>query len=139
MKAQYEDRPRRPKVVFWFRAYCFLVAIANLVVIWYLLALLTGGGSRPRWSTDTAFWVISLGLLAILVVPFLVGIFVPRSRWAWSFSLVLIGYGFLVCPPLLVVVIPLVIFWLKPGTKHYFGASAQPTAGGDAVSPRAPV
>jgi hypothetical protein len=44
----------------------------------------------------------------------------PRRPWAWIFGLVLICIGLtsLCCLP---VAIPLLLSWLKPETKSYFG------------------
>ena len=55
-----------------------------------------------------------------LAIPFLIGVFLPRKPWAWVYGLVLICIGLtsVCCLP---VTIPLLIHWIKPETKYYFG------------------
>jgi len=59
----------------------------------------------------------------LLTIPFAAGPFLPREPWAWIFGLVLIciGLGSACCLPF---TIPLLIFWLKPETKSYFGRNS---------------
>jgi drug/metabolite transporter (DMT)-like permease len=55
-----------------------------------------------------------------LTVPFAIGPFLPRKPGAWVFGLVLICLGLtsVCCLP---ATIPLLIHWIKPETKNYFG------------------
>ena len=64
-----------------------------------------------------AFYVV-LGLG--LTVPFLVGLVVGPARWHWVYGIVLIALGMtsICCLP---VTIPLLIGWLKPEAKAWFG------------------
>ena len=61
---------------------------------------------------------VFLGLL--LLVPFAAAPFLPRRPWVWVYDLVLICLGLTSCA-CLPITIPLLIFWLKPETKVWFG------------------
>lgn len=62
--------------------------------------------------------LIGLGLFAACLLPLLVS---PRS-WLWTYDLVIICLG-MSSACFLPACIPLLIFWLKPDTKRYFGRS----------------
>jgi hypothetical protein len=67
-----------------------------------------------------AFILMALGL--VLFVPFAIAPFLPNKSWVWIYGIVMIGIGMtsLCCLP---ATIPLLIFWLKPETRQYFGRS----------------
>jgi hypothetical protein len=71
----------------------------------------------PEARIMSVFFIL-FGLL--FCAPFVTGIFLPRKSWAWIFGLVLICIG-LTSACLLPFCIPLLIFWIKPETKTYFG------------------
>ena len=54
---------------------------------------------------------------------FSAGIFLPPRLWVWIYGIVLIAVGFTsaCCIPFCV---PLLIYWLKPEAKAYFGRPA---------------
>jgi hypothetical protein len=57
---------------------------------------------------------------AALAVVFAVALFLPRRRWNWIVGIVIIALGMTSCcfAPFL---IPLIVYWVKPETKAYFG------------------
>jgi hypothetical protein len=63
---------------------------------------------------------IMLFMGILLAIPFAMGAFLPQKPWAWVFGLVLICIGLtsVCCMP---ATIPLLIHWIKPETKLYFG------------------
>ena len=60
---------------------------------------------------------IAMGVL--FAIPFLIAFFIPRKPWAWTYHIVMICIGMTGCT--IVASIPLLIFWLKPDVKGYFG------------------
>jgi hypothetical protein len=61
-----------------------------------------------------------------LAAPFAAAPFLPRQSWAWVFGLVLICIG-LTSACCLPVCIPLLLQWLKPEMKAYYGREVKPT------------
>ena len=57
--------------------------------------------------------------------PYAIAPFLPRKSWVWVFGLVLICIGLtsLCCLP---VCIPLLIAWLKPDVKQFYGRTETP-------------
>jgi len=58
-----------------------------------------------------------------LMIPFGMGVLLPARPWAWTMGMVLICLGLTsVCT--IPACIPLLIFWLRPETKAFFGKLA---------------
>jgi hypothetical protein len=57
---------------------------------------------------------------ALLILPFAAGPLLPRRPWAWIYGLVLICIGLTSCC-CLPASIPLLLAWLKPETKAFYG------------------
>jgi len=113
-----------PPVVIWYKVY------AGLMAVMYLLVLVGGialpliapeevdldADDPPAWAVSLVVGCVSLPFAAAYVAAF----FVPVKPWAWIYHLVLICIGFTsVC--CMLASIPLLIFWLRPETKAYFG------------------
>jgi hypothetical protein len=120
-----EERP--PEAVYYFRIYAVLVII--------ILLGTAGGGVyamvKPLFSaagTSTVNdWVGGLVTAVFcggLVVPHVLALFGGRKSWVYTLSLVLIGvnlvWGICCCLP---VNVPLLIVWMKPETKRWYGAT----------------
>ncbi|QIF00154.1 hypothetical protein [Roseimicrobium sp. ORNL1] len=110
-----------PRVVLWFRVYgWFMVAyslgIAALSLVFFLMSPedldMTRGEAVVLGSILLAMGVI----FAVAHVPPLVS--APRP-WSWVYSLVIICLGLSSCA--VVACVPLLIFWLKPEVKAYYG------------------
>ena len=114
----------KPSVWTWYVAYCAFMAVMYLVCLVLGLYVIVAEPSRPGTSAEEAmvmgYVFVIFGLL--LSLPFAAGPFLPRKPWAWIFGLVLICVGLtsLCCLP---AAIPLLLGWLKPETKSYFGRS----------------
>jgi hypothetical protein len=117
-----------PKVLFWYRLYCGAMALlyvgctalAAAVVVWRKeLGDGESMGSAMFAAYGAVLIAVSLGLVAAFVATF----FLPRKPWAWIAHLVLIalGFGSACCLP---ACIPLLIHWIKPETKAWFGRTA---------------
>ena len=113
-----------PPVYKWYVAYCALMALMYLfVVVLGVLFVVYEPTSRARDAEEAKIMglvFIVIGL--ILFVPFAAGPFLPRRPWGWIFGLVLICIG-LTSACCLPASIPLLIFWLKPNSKAFFGKS----------------
>lgn len=109
-----------PRVLKWYRVYAGALAAAFLGIILLGIALPVIDPGRqddmPAWFVPAAMIGCSLPFLAAYVAAF----FVPAKPWAWTYHLVLIAGGLTsaCCMP---VCIALLIAWLKPETKAYFG------------------
>jgi drug/metabolite transporter (DMT)-like permease len=81
--------------------------------------------ARPETSRHSAEELLITGIIyavfgALFAVVYAVTLFLPRASWNWIVGIIMIALGLTSCcfAPFL---IPLLIFWLKPETKAYFG------------------
>ena len=118
----FTEQPAKPAVWTWYVVYCVAMAILYLLVIgagiFFLLA-------DPVWLEEDAMLLrvegaLFLGLGLVLMVIFAIAPFLPKKPWVWIYGIVLIGLGMTsaCCLP---ATIPLLIFWIKPETQHFFG------------------
>ena len=113
MNSQIIDKP---KVVIWFKVYS---AILSLIYFFTFIIspFLLLSNEDDLIIMGFVFLILSIPLLLICILP----IFLPRKPWVWIYSLVIIGLGMTGC--CLPVCIPLLIFWIKPEVKKYYGYS----------------
>jgi hypothetical protein len=121
-----EERP--PEAVYYFRIYAALV-ILNLLALFgwglYLMLdpIMRGGVSG---SSATGEWVIGLVLVVVGLVPLVphgIALFGGRRKWVYTLALVLIGINMLWVTCCLPITIPMLIYWMKPETKRWYGAT----------------
>jgi len=109
-------------VLTWFRVYCGLLSFVYLLCMGLGIFLLVLRPAElqndPLLSSlmGVLYLVMGLVLMAASLVPF----FVPPQPWVWIYDLVLIALGLTSCC-FLPFTIPLLIFWIKPETRQYFG------------------
>lgn len=112
----------QPPVLTWYRVYCVLMALLYLVFVAAGIFFIIAAPADRDMSAEEARLLggIMLFMGIALTVPFLIGAFLPRKSWAWVFGLVLICIGLtsVCCLP---ITVPLLIHWIKPETKFYFG------------------
>lgn len=116
----------RPGVVSWFFVYCAAMSVLYLAVSAAGAAIVFFRQSIGELDPDvgSGFWlaygVMFLVLGGGLLVLFAVAPFLPRRPWVWVYDIVLICLGMTsaCCLPASV---PLLIFWIKPGAKAWFG------------------
>jgi len=123
--AGFEGAPgdvARPGVVVWARVYSVAFAVMYFVATLGGVFVLYAAGEA---SGDKAAEAMIQGVVMVVLCPILMGLSIvaaaaPRKRWGWIINVVLIGLGCTscLCMP---ASIPLVIFWLKPETKRWFG------------------
>lgn len=111
-----------PPVWKWYVAYCALMALLYLAVTGCSAIFLVVNPAQLEMSPVEAK-IIGLGggvLGLMLFIPYAVAPFLPQRPWAWIVGLVLIGIG-MTSTCFLPIAVPLLIFWIKPETKRYFG------------------
>jgi hypothetical protein len=118
----HRDNELGRKTYFWYRVYCaVLVAIyLFLMGIGILLVFFQpeSGANSPEENLIVGLVYAILGL--VFAVIFLVAIFLPRKPFNWIVGIVMIAIGMTSCC-FLPATVPLLIFWLKPETKAFFG------------------
>lgn len=121
------EDPQGPPVWKWYVAYCALMAIMYFLLIMggVVLAIAAGSETNQREARESlVLGIITVGLGMLFLAPYAAAPFLPRRRWAWVVGVVLIGIGMTsaCCLP---AAIPLLIFWLKPENKAFFGAGSE--------------
>jgi hypothetical protein len=122
---QPEQASNTPSAVVWYKVYAGLMSVLYLAVFAIGVALIASPAWTRSGSSSDPGAMIGGGIYAaiglVVGVPFIVSLFVPPKDWVWVFDLVLICVGLLSCAcwPFS---IPLLITWLNPDVKRYFGA-----------------
>lgn len=113
--------PVQPTVVTWFKVYgwfmvAYSLAVAAISLIFYLMP-----PEKLEMGRVEAIVVgsIFLGMGLFYAIAHLPPLISGPRPWAWVYSLVVICLGLGSCA--LVASIPLLIFWLKPEVKAYYG------------------
>jgi hypothetical protein len=113
-----------PKVLLWFKIYCGFLCLLYLATAAFSLFFFFADPSDTEMSetaariTGVLLLVVGVALFCACLLPL---ILTPRP-WLWTFDLVVICLG-MTSACFLPACIPLLIFWLKPETKRYFGKS----------------
>lgn len=118
----FADTETGRKTKFWFNIYSGFMSLIYLAVVGLGVLLLFGASvSKGKDAAEMTIMGIVYGLIGLIFfLPFAIALFLPRKPWVWVYSLVLIIIGLMGCPTVFASV-PLLIFWLKPETKAYFG------------------
>lgn len=114
------------RVVFWYKVYVVAMLVLYLVlVVLFSLGWLLDEKTIVR-DVDMPVWLY-YGYLTFLLVmcwvmlaAFSFALFLNRKPWTWVYHLVMICIG-LTSPCCMPASIPLLIFWIKDDTRHYFG------------------
>lgn len=107
----------RPAVIVWYRVYT-AVGLIIYTAIPALAAFMTLAMGERHVATLLPLAVFSLVAFAFMAF-YGIATFVPYKPWGWMFGLVAIAFG--MASVLIVVAVPLLVFWLKPETKAAFG------------------
>jgi hypothetical protein len=114
--------PPQPTVVIWFKVYAgFLCLVyAALVVAGVALLFVDLDVPAEEQAGLRVATILIFSMCVPLAVIFFVPLVVPPRPWVWTYSLILICLGMTsVC--FLPFVIPLLIYWIKPDVKAYYG------------------
>lgn len=114
----------KPPVYNWYVVYCIVMAVMYLLVavvgVFFVI--------NPELMAKTNEDVMALGITGvlyivlgiILMIPYAIAPFLPPKSWVWIYGIVMIAIGMTSCC-CLPVTIPLLIYWIKPDMKRYFG------------------
>ena len=118
-----QDNELGRKTYFWYRVYLGVMVALNLCVSG-LGIFLTYFSQYAETSAETEEMFLTGIIYAVLGVPFAimfaVPMFLPRKSWNWIVGIVFIAFGMTSCC-FIPAVVPLLIYWMKPETKAYFG------------------
>lgn len=110
-----------PSAYTWFVVYCVLMALLYLAAAGIGIVFMFAEPDQDMSAEEAkVMGVVFLIVGLVFFVPFALGPFLPHKSWAWVFGLVLICLG-LTSTCCLPVSIPLLIFWLKPEMKAFYG------------------
>lgn len=116
-------QPRQPGVVLWLKVYIVLNALMYLAVAGVLVALAVFAPESLAEELGPAILLLAIaGFCVLLAVVYLAALAFPLRPWAWAYDIVLICLGFTGCLTL-PFAIALLIFWIKPEVKNWFGTS----------------
>jgi len=112
----------QPKVVFWFKIYCGVLCLLYLALaaVSLLFFFMDPATLNMTPGTATLWGVLLLVMGLVLFAGCLVPLILRPRPWLWIYDTVIIALG-LTSPLFLPASIPLLIFWLKPETRIYFG------------------
>jgi len=123
---QYSLNPATPPVYKWFIVYCVLMALLYLLTGVMGIVFMFMEPDQDMSETEAKIMgVVLLVLGLVFFVAYAAAPFLPRQNWAWVFGLVLICVG-LTSACCLPVCVPLLIFWLKPEMKAFYGKTVVP-------------
>ena len=115
-----------PPVYKWFVAYCIFMALGYLTAAAMGIVFMFIEPDRDMSAAEAKIMGIVLLVMGlVLCVPYAAAPFLPRQSWVWVLGLVLICIG-LTSACCLPACIPLLIFWLKPEMKAFYGRTAKP-------------
>ena len=132
---EYEDVCKRcraslnvatPPAYKWFVVYCIFMALLYIVTAAMGVVFMFAEPDRDMSEMEAkimGFVFLTLGLVFFVVhalAPFL-----PRKSWVWTYGLVIICIG-LTSACCLPACIPLLIHWLKPEMKDFYGKNLNP-------------
>jgi MFS family permease len=119
-----QDNDTGRKAFLWYRVYCgVMVALYFLVAgLGVVMAVMQPETREYRAEEMLIMGIVYAVIGVIFAVVFLVALFLPRKSYNWIVGIVMIALGMTSCC-FLPFLIPLLIFWLKPETKAYFGRS----------------
>ncbi len=117
------DDERPPGVILWFKLYSAFLSFIYLLCVGLSFVFLLVDPAKLEMDavaakvTGAVMLLVGLGLFAACLLPLVLA----QRPWLWIYDLVIICFGFTsVC--FWPICIPLLIFWLKPETKKYFGS-----------------
>ena len=115
--------PSAPPVVFWFKVYVVMNAVMYLVIAALLAAVAVFASGSFREEIGPAVLLLGIaGACVFFAIAYLASLFFPRRPWSWVYDLVVICLGFTGCLTLPFSV-ALLVFWIRPDVKAWFGTS----------------
>lgn len=113
-----------PGVILWARVYSGLLGLTYVgVAVLGIVVLVAGVAVAPTGGDQVS--AVFLGVLytvlgVLFAIPSIWAAAAPRKRYSWYLNMVMICIGMTSCA-CLPFCIPLLIHWLKPETKAWYG------------------
>lgn len=119
-----QDNEIGRKAFLWYRVYCgVMVALYLFVTVMGVFLASYAPTTREYRSEETFVMGIIYAVLGVIFfLVFAVALFLPRKSYNWIVGIVMMAIGMTSCC-FLPFLIPLIIYWVKPETKAYFGRS----------------
>jgi MFS family permease len=111
------------KTVFWYRVYLGVMVALYIAGIGLGVFLIYFSQFEPNAEKEMETFIAGIAYSVIAVpfaIAFAIALFLPRKPWNWVVGIVYIALGMTSCC-FLPATVPLLIYWLKPETKAYFG------------------
>ena len=110
------------KTFFWYRIYCgALAALYALVAVMGLVMTYFKPGESPDAVMESTITGIAYAVIgAIFFAVFVFAVMLPAKPYNWIVGIVMIAIGLTSCC-LWPATIPLLIYWIKPETRAFFG------------------
>lgn len=120
------EEERAPEAVHYFRIYLIFTLVSEFsgfgLGLWLLIkSQVSPGVSAIPSMEDVVFGLFLTIPSFVLMVPHAIALFAGRAKWVYTLGTVLIGLSMLWNPCCLIVTVPLLIVWLKPETKRWYG------------------
>ncbi|MFO0959890.1 MAG: hypothetical protein U0800_21055 [Isosphaeraceae bacterium] len=119
--------PIKPGVVTWLKVYATAMGVLYFLMFVFMVLAWVGIQISDPDEFETQDRVVLgmvfpvLGLIsAALAGVFLAPLALPRKPWVWVYGIVLIAIGLSNCA-LWPATIPLIIFWIRPEVRRYYG------------------
>lgn len=110
------------RTYFWYRMLCSVIVVGG--IFWAIVGLMAILGSYSQNTENPAsafngglFMLLSGGIPALL---YLLGVIFPPRSWSWIFGILLLILALVSCA-FAPFAIALIIFWMKPETRRFFG------------------
>lgn len=118
--------PAVPPVYKWFIAYCIFMALLYLGTALMGIVFIAAEPDAEMGEAEAKIMgSVFLVMGIVFGAGYAFGPFLPRQSWGWVFGLVLICIG-LTSACCLPACIPMLIFWVKPEMKAFFGRELTP-------------
>jgi hypothetical protein len=106
----------------WYRIYLGALSLLYVgVAVMGLLIAMMGPTSNSRDSAEMVITGIVYAVIgAIFFIVHLIALTLPPKSWNWIVGIVMIAIGMTSCC-LWPATIPLLIYWIKPETRSFFG------------------
>lgn len=115
-----------PAVQKWYLLFCVAMALSCLPLVLLGFDFLSNGQRNREMSPQEAqvLGFIFIGMGLVLFALYAAAPFLPRRRWAWVVGIVLIVFSMsgTCCLP---AAIPLLIVWVKPENKVFYGVGVE--------------